>query len=143
MARPARSGEPVYNHEPERRVTLRYPFTVGGSKIEALPLNPPPFRDLQYLRAKDLVDGADVLAVMSGLPIEIVGAMRWTDIAAALDQAFDLLPPELVDVLKGGGENRQATDEPSDAALPAADAGEVIDLEAPGDDPGPLSSFFD
>lgn len=143
MARPARSGEPIYNHEPERLVTLRYPFTVGGSKIEALPLNPPPFRDLQYLRAKDLVDGADVLAVMSGLPVETIGAMRWPDVEAALESAFELLPAEFVEVLKGGSVDAPiASDEPL-SAPPPADAGDVIDLEAPGDDPGPLANFFE
>ena len=142
MAHPARSGEPTYDHDPERHVSLRYPFKAGGRSLDKLPLNPPSFRDLQFLRAKDLVDGADVLSVMSGLPVETVGAMRWPDVEAALSVAFELLPPEFVEVLKGDGEKPAVADEPP-AEAPPSDTGDVIDLEAPGDDPGPLANFFE
>ena len=109
---------PDYRHAPAAVVPLAFPFCLSGRLIASLALSPPTLDDLIHLRSAAGLDARDLLSAMSGLPAPAIGALRWPDVEVALTAGMDLLPPDLVARMEGGGDTEAVA---GDAPVPPAD----------------------
>lgn len=130
MARSTKQALVQYNHEPEATHALRFPFSVGGLRIETISLSPPTLADLRFFRFRENLDAADILAACSSIDVETIRLMRWPDVDAALAIAFEMIPADLVTLLKGE----------ADAKVDAVEA--PIALSQDEGDPGSFTEFI-
>lgn len=120
---------PVYHHKTAASVTLEYPFTLEGVRLDMVELSPPTLGNLTALRSLPVVSAVDVILAISGLPVVTIEAMRWPDIERILDEARALLPPDFV--AKLFTELRPETAAPVEVSAsfsPAAEPSGVNDL---------------
>jgi hypothetical protein len=127
FGRAAASLPPDYRHDPSTVMPLNFPFALDGAKVDRVPLAPPSLDGLEFLRGEAGLSARNIILVTSPLSPRAIGALRWPDVEAILTAALDLLPADLVALMRGEPES-EAEGSPSKSAerdrLPAERFGE-------------------
>lgn len=85
-------AEAIYDYEPGPvTVRLRYPFRIGERHFGQVDVEEPRFDHMQaHLEGK--ISRIELFATMTGLSVEALGALRWTDAKHVLGICNDLAP---------------------------------------------------
>jgi hypothetical protein len=81
----------TYDRVPAVTVPLLHPFKAGGVRVRSVSLRPPRL-DYVEARAAGRITRLELVAEMTGLSAEALGAMRWPDAERVLSFAADIAP---------------------------------------------------
>ncbi len=109
---------PHYEIEGES-VPLDHPFRLYGVWLRAVRVSPPGYADLRLLRSHAL-DGGLIVAATTGLPPDVIGAIRWPDMEKLLEASLAVLPDDFRAAIEGAELDELSSDQPEAPGAAAA-----------------------